>query len=120
MATRAPSRANATAIARPMPEDAPVTRTTRFLSPSSILTPSVFSKIYICNEYSSIPYSMTTHRARNGKLNFCKGVESELPKNAKTPLDYLGDRGELVPVQVRLPKELVDGVKARLQKHGMT
>jgi len=47
-------------------------------------------------------------------------MENGLPKNAKTPLDYLEDRGELVPVQVRLPKELVDGVKARLQKHGMT
>jgi hypothetical protein len=42
-----------------------------------------------------------------------------LPKN-KTPLDYIGQRGELVPVQVRLPKELLDRVKARLQKHDMT
>ena len=25
-----------------------------------------------------------------------------------------------MPVQVRLPKELVDGVKAKLQEHGMT
>ena len=41
-------------------------------------------------------------------------------KKTKTPLDYLGEREELVPVQVRLPKELVEGVKARLQKHEMT
>jgi predicted DNA binding CopG/RHH family protein len=47
-------------------------------------------------------------------------VEIKLPSNIKTPLDYVEDRGELVPVQVRLPKELVDGVKAKLQKHGMT
>jgi hypothetical protein len=44
----------------------------------------------------------------------------ELPTKAKTPLDYLGERGELVPVQVRLPKELVESVKARLQKYDMT
>jgi hypothetical protein len=43
-----------------------------------------------------------------------------LPTKAKTPLDYLGERGELVPVQVRLPKELVEGVKTRLQKYDMT
>jgi hypothetical protein len=49
-----------------------------------------------------------------------KGVEFGLPTKAKTPLDYLGDRGELVPVQVRLPKELVERVKARLQKYDMT
>jgi hypothetical protein len=47
-------------------------------------------------------------------------MEVGLSPNAKTPLDYLEDRGELVPVQVRLPKELVDGVKAKLQEHGMT
>ena len=47
-------------------------------------------------------------------------MEIGLPSNTKTPLDYVEDRGELVPVQVRLPKELVDGVKAKLQKHGMT
>jgi hypothetical protein len=47
-------------------------------------------------------------------------MEFRLPPKAKTPLDYLGERGELVPVQVRLPRELVDGVKARLQKHNMT
>jgi hypothetical protein len=47
-------------------------------------------------------------------------MEIGLSPNAKTPLDYLEDRGELVPVQVRLPKELVDGVKAKLQAHGMT
>lgn len=43
-----------------------------------------------------------------------------MPPSAKTPLDYLEDRGELVPVQVRLPKELVERVKERLQKHDMT
>jgi hypothetical protein len=47
-------------------------------------------------------------------------MEFGVPSKAKTPLDYLGERGELVPVQVRLPRELVDGVKARLQKHNMT
>jgi predicted DNA binding CopG/RHH family protein len=41
-------------------------------------------------------------------------------RNTKTPLDYLGERGELVPVQVRLPKDLVERVKARLGKHNMT
>jgi hypothetical protein len=46
--------------------------------------------------------------------------EVGLPRDTKTPLDYLGERGELVPVQVRLPKELVERVKARLQKHDMT
>lgn len=43
-----------------------------------------------------------------------------MPVTTKTPLDYLDERGELVPVQVRLPKELVERVKARLQKHNMT
>lgn len=43
-----------------------------------------------------------------------------LPANDKTPLDYLEDRGELVPVQVRLARQLVDEVKAKLQRHDMT
>ena len=46
--------------------------------------------------------------------------EPALPKNDKTPLDYITKRGELLPVQVRLPKELLDRVKARLRKHDMT
>ena len=41
-------------------------------------------------------------------------------RNSKTPLDYLEERTELVPVQVRLPKELVARVKAKLNKHDMT
>ena len=36
------------------------------------------------------------------------------------PFDYVEERGELVPVQVRLPTKLSEGVKARLQKHDMT
>lgn len=47
-------------------------------------------------------------------------MEIGLATNSKTPLDYFEDRDELVPVQVRLPKELVDGVKKKLRKHGMT
>lgn len=43
-----------------------------------------------------------------------------MPVKEKTPLDYLGEREELVPVQARLPKELVERVKARLHKHEMT
>jgi hypothetical protein len=46
--------------------------------------------------------------------------KAALSPDAKTPLDYLEDRGELVPVQVRLPKELADRVKAKLRKHDMT
>jgi hypothetical protein len=46
--------------------------------------------------------------------------EVRLPVKAKTPLDYLEERGALVPVQVRLPKELVERVKARLHKSDMT
>jgi hypothetical protein len=43
-----------------------------------------------------------------------------MARSTKTPLDYLSERDELIPVQVRLPKELVERVKARLQKHEMT
>jgi hypothetical protein len=43
-----------------------------------------------------------------------------MSRNTKTPLDYLPERGGLVPVQVRLPKDLVERVKGRLQKHDMT
>lgn len=43
-----------------------------------------------------------------------------MSRNSKTPLDYLTERDELVPVQVRLPRGLVERVKARLQKHDMT
>lgn len=43
-----------------------------------------------------------------------------MSRNSKTPLDYLTERDELVPVQVRLPRDLVERVKARLRKHDMT
>ena len=38
----------------------------------------------------------------------------------KTPLDYLEKKGSLVPVQVRLPENLVDLVKQKLAKNGLT
>ena len=52
----------------------------------------------------------------------CPGMAiiHRMVRNTKTPLDYLGERGELVPVQVRLPRDLVERVKARLEKHDMT
>lgn len=43
-----------------------------------------------------------------------------MTRSSKTPLDYIEGRTELVPVQVRLPKELVARVKARLHKYDMT
>jgi predicted DNA binding CopG/RHH family protein len=42
-------------------------------------------------------------------------------KNAnKTPLDFIPQREELVPVQVRLPQSLLAEVKAKLDKSGLT
>jgi hypothetical protein len=49
-----------------------------------------------------------------------RAIIHRMARNTKTPLDYLGERGELVPVQVRLPRDLVERVKARLEKHDMT
>jgi hypothetical protein len=41
-------------------------------------------------------------------------------KEKKTPLDYVEKRDELVPIQVRLPKSLVDGVKEKLTVNDLT
>lgn len=41
-------------------------------------------------------------------------------KVKKTPLDYVEKRDELVPIQVRLPKSLVDDVKEKLTVNDLT
>jgi hypothetical protein len=53
-------------------------------------------------------------------LGYAGGKGESVARNNKTPLDFLEERTELVPVQVRLPKDLVTRVKAKLHKHDMT
>jgi predicted DNA binding CopG/RHH family protein len=38
----------------------------------------------------------------------------------KTPLDYIESKSPLIPVQVRLPEDLVKEVKAKLEANGLT
>ena len=43
-----------------------------------------------------------------------------MKSTGKTPLDFIPQREELVPVQVRLPQSMLAEVKAKLDKSGLT
>ena len=44
----------------------------------------------------------------------------KVKSTGKTPLDFIPQREELVPVQVRLPQGLLAEVKLKLDKSGLT